>query len=956
MTADPGQPAVHEGEERPAGAHEAIEWAARFLELREGWSALEEERFRRVFQRGQVGMAVIQPGDFRLTDVNEALCRMLGYSRRELLGLTLSEITHPDDVGADGALVRQVFAGQLPSYQLEKRFVTKQGEVVWTNLAVSVVKDGEGQVRYGLGIVEDITERKRANALVKLHTTLLEMVASGRGLDELLDALVAGLQEQIRTVLACVLLAGDRSRPRVATASSLPAALVEAIEGADRLPWTSAAGGQRLLTVTDLSTISEAIGTAASAHGLRSCWCVPVRSAGGALLGGVAVFCPQQRGPDAYERALLDLAGRVAGLAIERHRDERARTMLATIIENSSDFVWVADASGRTLYINAAGRSMMGFGPDEDLSDVTILDYLPERVREHFAAVVLPAAMRDGAWRGRMPLLGRDGRQVITSQLVLAHKAPDGRLDYFSAVARDLTSEQQAELTAKLYEHEREIAQTLQRSLLPDELPDVPGLTLAARYLPGAAGIEIGGDWYDVFPLPDGRVGLAVGDVVGRGTHAATTMGQLRTALRAYALECDSPAEAVTRLNRLVQALDPTLMATLVYATVDPVTRTACYSVAGHPPPLLWSPGGAAAFLEQVRSVPLGVPGKPAGEAMARLEPGAMLLLYTDGLVERRDAPIDERLEALREAVAASGLETGDCEALCDHLVITFAAAQSEDDVAILAVGALPTGDRFALALPAESHALVTLRRQLRRWLADRHVDPDTSQDIVLACNEAAANVIEHAYGPGDASFDVEADLADGTVTIVVRDTGRWRPPRGGDKGRGLAMMRALVDQVDVTKSPHGTEVRLRRHLGTARLGSREVHSHPRPGTIAAEALSRPQIPVLRLTEDLDLSSAERVGGQLLDSLPNDALGVVLDLSALPFIDSSGIRLLFHLAVRLHRRRQHLCVVVPADSWLRRLLSLSDLDRQVSIAPTIDAALAEVHANADLRPEASQPS
>jgi PAS domain S-box-containing protein len=338
MTADPGRPAVHEGEEQPAGAHQAIEWAGQFLELREGWSTLEEEWFRRVFPRGQVGMVVIQPGSLRLTDANEALCRMLGYSRQELLGRTLSEITHPDDLGADGALARQVFAGQRPSSQMEKRFVTQQGEVVWANLAVSVITDDEGQVRYGLGIVENITEHKRANELVTLHTTLLEMVASGRGLDELLDTLVAGLQEQIRTGVACVLLAGDRSRPRVAAATSLPAALVDAIEHADRLPRTSAAVGQRTLIVTDLSDLSGAVGAAAAAHGLRSCWYVPVRSPGGALLGGVAVFCPQQRGPDAYERALLDLAGRIASLAIERHRDERAHTMLATIIENSSDF------------------------------------------------------------------------------------------------------------------------------------------------------------------------------------------------------------------------------------------------------------------------------------------------------------------------------------------------------------------------------------------------------------------------------------------------------------------------------------------------------------------------------------------------------------------------------------------------------------------------------------------
>ena len=149
------------------------------------------------------------------------------------------------------------------------------------------------------------------------------------------------------------------------------------------------------------------------------------------------------------------------------------------------------------------------------------------------------------------------------------------------------------------YETERGIAETMQRSVLPERLPAVGGVTLAARYLPGTIGVDVGGDWYDVIQLEDGRIGLVVGDVVGKGVQAAAMMGQLRNALRAFAFEHDDPQTVVSRLDKLVEGMMEAAFATLAYLVVDPRSGAARYVVAGHPPPLIRAPDGTTTFLEQ---------------------------------------------------------------------------------------------------------------------------------------------------------------------------------------------------------------------------------------------------------------------------------------------------------------------------------------------------------------------
>jgi PAS domain S-box-containing protein len=367
---------------------------------------------------------------------------------------------------------------------------------------------------------------------------------------------------------------------------------------------------------------------------------------------------------------------------------------------------------------------------------------------------------------------------------------------------------------ARVYEREHNIAVTLQRSLLPERLPRLPGLDVAARYIPAAEEAEVGGDWYDVLSVPGGGVGLVMCDVAGKGLAAASMVGRLRSALRAYALEGHPPARVLEQLNRLIWTeADESQMATLIYVVVDPTEGEVRWVNAGHPPPLLVNGTERPQYLEGGTSVPLGVLPFPDFEEVAvPMDPGGTVVLYTDGLVERAGEHIDVGLGRLVAAVHGAPLEP---EQLCDHVLSELVPdGGTPDDVALLTLRSIPMTDRFRLEFPAEPEALASMRGVLRRWL--RHVGGDEQEiaEVVTACGEAATNAIEHSGG-GD-PFEVAGQVDGRDVQIVIRDYGAWRTPRAGDQGRGLSLMRALMDSVEVTPTPEGTTVGLRRTLQAA--------------------------------------------------------------------------------------------------------------------------------------------
>jgi anti-sigma regulatory factor (Ser/Thr protein kinase) len=315
--------------------------------------------------------------------------------------------------------------------------------------------------------------------------------------------------------------------------------------------------------------------------------------------------------------------------------------------------------------------------------------------------------------------------------------------------------------------------------------------------------------------------------VSGHGIGAAAVMSQVRAGLSAYLAEGHPPARALQLTSALTAALPAETMVTVCCAVVDPAAGTVEYANAGHPPPLVRSPGGGIAFLNAVLGPPLGI-GEAKAPAMTRVPfpAGSTLLLYTDGLVERRGESLDHGLGRLARRLAGC---SGPLDETADALLALTAPA-AEDDVTILLLrtdrprphadaadpgatgretpGAVPC---LALELTGDRAGLAGLRERLRAWLAAAGAGDETVYEIVLACGEAAANAIEHGYGFGPGPLGLRAALEGGTVRLALADRGRWRDPHVTDRGRGLLVMRELMDTVEVAAGPAGTVVTMTR-------------------------------------------------------------------------------------------------------------------------------------------------
>jgi phosphoserine phosphatase RsbU/P len=286
--------------------------------------------------------------------------------------------------------------------------------------------------------------------------------------------------------------------------------------------------------------------------------------------------------------------------------------------------------------------------------------------------------------RGIRSLLGaplvNEGRMIgviHVGSLVLRRFGPED-VDLLQTAANMIA----LAVTARQANVDRAAAAALQRSLIPAALPAVPGLELAARYLPADEG-GVGGDWYDVIVLPGGEIGIVMGDVVGRGLAAAVVMGRLRSALRAYALEVLDPAIVLERLDRKLQHFERGQMTTVLYGVVDPDLTTVRLATAGHPLPVLATPGAPPAQVEAPMDVPLGVlPAQPRRQATIELEPGAIMAFFTDGLVERRSEVIDQGIARVGKALVSVSAQQS-CRAIVAE---AMPAGGWADDAALLVI------------------------------------------------------------------------------------------------------------------------------------------------------------------------------------------------------------------------------------------------------------------------------
>ncbi|MEV5984604.1 SpoIIE family protein phosphatase [Streptomyces sp. NPDC052051] len=376
---------------------------------------------------------------------------------------------------------------------------------------------------------------------------------------------------------------------------------------------------------------------------------------------------------------------------------------------------------------------------------------------------------------------------------------------------------------ARLYRREHERALILQRSLLPPGDPEASGLDIACRYLPGNAATEVGGDWFDVIELPGHRTALVVGDVMGRGLRAAVAMGELRTAVRTLALLDLEPAEVLSALDEIARGLgapseagrtsrqprdaelSEVYLATCVYAVYDPVTRHITFANAGHLPPVLVEPGESALMLDVPPGMPLGVGGEPFEEVEVELPEGALLALYTDGLVESRDHPLDEGLQAFVGALTDSNRPLED---VCDHVLTALDTHHGEDDIALLMarIQGLPAEFVGDWTLPREPRSVGRAREYARDQLTGWGLEPlvDTAELLV---SELVTNALR--YGEGEIRLRL---LLDRTLVCEVWDAclvqPRRRRARDTDEGgRGLQLVGLLSAGWGSRRTPHGKTV-----------------------------------------------------------------------------------------------------------------------------------------------------
>ncbi|MGH7683255.1 MAG: ATP-binding SpoIIE family protein phosphatase, partial [Vulcanimicrobiaceae bacterium] len=360
---------------------------------------------------------------------------------------------------------------------------------------------------------------------------------------------------------------------------------------------------------------------------------------------------------------------------------------------------------------------------------------------------------------------------------------------------------------AKAIAREHHIAEALQRSLLPERLHAGHGLVLSAAYRPAAGESIVSGDWYDAFELSDGRIGLSIGDVAGHGLSAAVVMSEARQAVRASAFDADTPGEALARANQMLQRAP--MMVTALLGIYDPKIPTFTYASAGHPPPIVQTPSGHR-FMLPVGDLPLGVDSDTVPSSWTfSLQPGTLLLLYTDGLVEySRDILAGEAA-----LLAAVGDEFGalSSEPATNIVERVFGVATNGDDVAAMTLYVEPRPmETFEVTASAVPFTAPFIRRPLESWLSDRGLDADRRFTIISAVGEAIANAIEHAYTGTPGIVRLSVRFENNMVRVFIEDGGVWRPAEKRDeRGRGIPLMRALMDRVEIRTDRTSTRVRM---------------------------------------------------------------------------------------------------------------------------------------------------
>jgi serine phosphatase RsbU (regulator of sigma subunit)/anti-sigma regulatory factor (Ser/Thr protein kinase) len=575
--------------------------------------------------------------------------------------------------------------------------------------------------------------------------------------------------------------------------------------------------------------------------------------------------------------------------------------------------------------VNAAGRAFIGDRPDP--LGRPLRDVVPEWAGQQLFEAV-DRVYADGRptcaheWRVQFD---HDGDGELEERFVdftlVPRYAADGSVHGVVGVAHDVTPAVSSRRAAeRRYRAASSAVETLQNALLPADLPVLPGYRLAARYLVAGRGQTAGGDWFDALTLDDGRLALIVGDVVGHGVAASVVMSQLRAVLLELLTSGAGLAEALTRLGRFVPRVPGGFGTTVCVVLLDQADGRLEYATCGHPPPLIVGtdvgvPAAEAAparFLPLTRGAPLGV--GPPVLRVDRLAPGEVLVLYSDGLVERADRPLPRGLEDLA-AVAADAARNRALplaapvsvpERVSRQVVELMTRTGYSDDVTVLVAHRLRAESRpLELEVRARPTELARIRVAVGAWLDDLDVNPDDHFGVQLAVTEAATNAVEHAYqGQAPGLVRIAGGLGpDGRVEVLVADSGRWREaplPGDRDRGRGLAMIDHVTESLRVLREPGGTTVVLRRRLRHPAV----LASTPGSPGMGAGAVSPPGFGieftaagVLAVRGAIDLGTAADLKARMWQAWAGGSRELVVDLDGVTQLASAGVHVL-HQALR----------------------------------------------------------
>ena len=471
----------------------------------------------------------------------------------------------------------------------------------------------------------------------------------------------------------------------------------------------------------------------------------------------------------------------------------------------------------------------------------------------------------------------------------------------------------------------------MQDSLLPDWLPVLPGVDVSGRYLMAHRESEAGGDWYDAMPLPDGRVALVVGDTPCHGLAAAAAMGRLRAVTQERLTSGAGLEATMSALDRFACSVTEAHATTMCVVLLDPITGRLEYCTAGHPPPLVVRPGdGQARHLAQSGAAPLATTNQMA-VSEDHVDPGDLVVLYTDGLLSRPERSPAASTVELGQIVADVGVGPLDPEgrSLAD-LVCARALEELtrttgyDDDIAVLVAGVTEPIAPIRLALAADGQALPRILDSLATWLESIHVRDLDHLVVQLAVDELVTNVVEHAYPPevDSRSIAVTARLLGiGDLELKVTDRGRWIASEG-QRGRGLAMVKGLVDRLVIDRSEQGTVATIRHRL------SRPAHLLTGTPTVAALSADDSDVPFRLVVDDgclqllgaLDRAGAHHLKATLDERAIDEHL--VIDMSGLTRLPSAAVQVL-HLACRdAASQRRELVLFAPPGTPAQHVLEL----------------------------------